>query len=154
MHCDVCTDKKVYIDESIHKFILTSSSWRESNPDIIDISQITGCLVDISEGKEEIKKTERQADELKRALTPSLFVTPYNSNTNFNQPTQCRCIGNKYVQMHSINPILRIPLKSAKISISTKNRGIAKLYIKSGGADSPHPIKLHKTKDGKWYLWE
>lgn len=139
------TDKKVYIDESTHKFIVTSSSsWRESNPDIIDISQVTGCIVDIREDKEEIKKTdgqgnkvsynpprykceyrfnaeitvnspwfsvikfeltdfgsrpdsrytdlyrdyERQADELKRALTPSLYGTSYNSNTNFNQSTQ------------------------------------------------------------------
>lgn len=32
--------------------------------------------------------------------------------------------------------------------------GIAKLFISSGGADSPRPIKLRKAKDGKWYLWE
>ncbi len=32
--------------------------------------------------------------------------------------------------------------------------GIAKLFIPSGGADSPRPIQLRKAKDGKWYLWE
>lgn len=37
---------------------------------------------------------------------------------------------------------------------SYEEQGIAKLYIKSGGADSPRPIKLRKAKDGKWYLWE
>ena len=32
--------------------------------------------------------------------------------------------------------------------------GIAKLFIASGGADTPRPIQLRKAKDGKWYLWE
>ncbi len=30
----------------------------------------------------------------------------------------------------------------------------AKLYVKSGGADSPRSIALRLAKDGKWYLWE
>ncbi len=30
----------------------------------------------------------------------------------------------------------------------------AKLYLKSGGADSPRQITLRLAKDGKWYLWE
>ena len=32
--------------------------------------------------------------------------------------------------------------------------GMAKLFIPSGGADSPRPIQLRKAKDGRWYLWE
>lgn len=32
--------------------------------------------------------------------------------------------------------------------------GYAKLYIKSGGADSPRAVQLRQAKDGKWYLWE
>lgn len=34
------------------------------------------------------------------------------------------------------------------------NPGFAKLFIPSGGADSPRPIQLRQAKDGKWYLWE
>lgn len=34
------------------------------------------------------------------------------------------------------------------------NQGFAKLFIPSGGADSPRPIQLREAKDGKWYLWE
>lgn len=30
----------------------------------------------------------------------------------------------------------------------------ARLYIASGGADSPRPIKLRKKGDGQWCLWE
>ena len=39
-------------------------------------------------------------------------------------------------------------------SYSYEAEGIAKLFIPSGGADSPRPIQLRKAKDGKWYLWE
>ncbi|MBS7307759.1 MAG: hypothetical protein KIG43_06880 [Eubacteriales bacterium] len=37
---------------------------------------------------------------------------------------------------------------------SYAEHGFAKLFIPSGGADSPRPIKLRLAKDGKWYLWE
>ena len=30
----------------------------------------------------------------------------------------------------------------------------AKLYLQSGGADSPRYVQLRLAKDGKWYLWE
>ena len=30
----------------------------------------------------------------------------------------------------------------------------AKLFIRSGGADSPRYVQLRLAKDGKWYLWE
>lgn len=39
-------------------------------------------------------------------------------------------------------------------SHSYDEQGIAKLFIPSGGADSPRSIKLRLAKDGKWYLWE
>ena len=35
-----------------------------------------------------------------------------------------------------------------------QNEGYAKVYLTSGGADTPRPIVLRKAKDGKWYLWE
>ena len=34
------------------------------------------------------------------------------------------------------------------------DEGYAKLYLTSGGADSPRPVQLRLAKDGKWYLWE
>ncbi len=37
---------------------------------------------------------------------------------------------------------------------SYENEGYAKLFIKSGGADSPREVLMRKAKDGKWYLWE
>ena len=37
---------------------------------------------------------------------------------------------------------------------SYQNEGYAKLFIRSGGADSPRDVVLRKAKDGRWYLWE
>ena len=37
---------------------------------------------------------------------------------------------------------------------SYQNEGYAKMFIRSGGADSPREVLLRKAKDGKWYLWE
>ena len=37
---------------------------------------------------------------------------------------------------------------------SYSEQGYATLFIKSGGADSPRPVKLRQAKDSKWYLWE
>ena len=37
---------------------------------------------------------------------------------------------------------------------SYENEGYAKLFVTSGGADSPRAIQLRLAKDGKWYLWE
>ncbi|MBQ8964973.1 hypothetical protein [Ruminococcus sp.] len=37
---------------------------------------------------------------------------------------------------------------------SYQEQGYAKLYLSSGGADSPRAVTLRLAKDGKWYLWE
>lgn len=37
---------------------------------------------------------------------------------------------------------------------SYQDKGYAKLYLKSGGADSPRAVQLRLAKDGKWYLWD
>lgn len=37
-------------------------------------------------------------------------------------------------------------------SYDTEN--VVRLYVQSGGADSPRPLSLRLGKDGNWYLWE
>lgn len=37
---------------------------------------------------------------------------------------------------------------------SHQNEGYTKLFLKSGGADSPREVVLRLAKDGKWYLWD
>ena len=35
-----------------------------------------------------------------------------------------------------------------------QDQGYAKVYLQSGGADSPRAVQLRLAKDGRWYLWE
>ena len=37
---------------------------------------------------------------------------------------------------------------------SYDQQGCAKLFVKSGGGDSPRSVTLRQAKDNKWYLWE
>ncbi len=37
---------------------------------------------------------------------------------------------------------------------SYQNENYAKLFVHSGGADSPRELLMRLAKDGKWYLWE
>lgn len=37
---------------------------------------------------------------------------------------------------------------------SYTDQGYARLFVTSGGADSPRSVQLRLAKDGKWYLWE
>lgn len=51
-------------------------------------------------------------------------------------------------------PVAPYTLEISENQYSYDQQGMAKLFVKSGGADSPRPLQLRKAKDGKWYLWE
>ncbi len=45
-------------------------------------------------------------------------------------------------------------IKVTENPYSYAEENYAKLFMSSGGADSPRYVQLRKAKDGKWYLWE
>lgn len=48
-------DTKIYFDENKQQWLVTRlRDWRSENPDILDFSQVTGCVLDIDENKSEI----------------------------------------------------------------------------------------------------
>ena len=51
-------------------------------------------------------------------------------------------------------PVEPYGIKVSENPYSYTNQGYAKLFLTSGGADSPREVTLRQTKDGKWYLWE
>lgn len=52
---------RILVDENRRKFIIThSDNWKESNPDVLDISQLTGCTKDIIEYKSEEKQKDKE----------------------------------------------------------------------------------------------
>ena len=48
---------KVYIDDAAGKFMVVEDNIQEENPDVIDISAVTGCEVDVRERSQELKQT-------------------------------------------------------------------------------------------------
>ena len=51
------------------------------------------------------------------------------------------------------------PARPFKVTVQSNgysydNEGYAKLFIPSGGADSPRPIVLRQKGGGQWFLWE
>lgn len=52
---------KVLIDDSSKSFLVTSASnWRESNPDVMKLSDVTDCEIDINETKRELKDKDAE----------------------------------------------------------------------------------------------
>ena len=48
-----------HLDEDALKFIVTSSrNFKETNPDVIDFTQVTGCELDVSEREREEKRKD------------------------------------------------------------------------------------------------
>ncbi|HZJ56937.1 MAG TPA: DUF4428 domain-containing protein [Clostridia bacterium] len=56
---------KILLDEDEAKFIVSSSRrWQEENPDVLDYSQVTGCDLEINESQTELKRKDRQGNEV------------------------------------------------------------------------------------------
>ena len=59
------SDRKIYIDLGQRKFCVASGNkWRESNPDLIDFSQVTSCNLDIKEHKQELYTKDAQGNNV------------------------------------------------------------------------------------------
>lgn len=71
--------KKVYIDRMAGTFIVTGSrNWQDTNPDIIELSQVTACNTDIKENRDEIyRKTE---DGHRESYNPPRYEYSYEFN--------------------------------------------------------------------------
>ena len=69
-------DYSVYIDNSKGKFFVTSlANYQSSNPDVIDISQVTSCQCEPSESRTEIKF--RGPDGQEQSYTPPRYEYEY-----------------------------------------------------------------------------
>lgn len=55
--------QKLYVDEAAKTFVVSSSrNWRDENADVVPMSEIADARVDISDYRNEIKKTVKKAD--------------------------------------------------------------------------------------------
>lgn len=71
--------RKVYIDEAAGTFIVTSrSNWRDVNPDLISLSQVTACNTDIQENRDEIYQETEDGKSV--SYTPPRYEYSYEFN--------------------------------------------------------------------------
>lgn len=70
-------DTKVYISADGSKFIVTrSSNWKNENPDIIDITAVTGVRIDISDSRSEEKRKDSEGKEV--SFNPPRYTYDYD----------------------------------------------------------------------------
>lgn len=68
---------RVLLDEDAGQFIVTSSgNWQNDNPDVIKISQVTSCQIEIRENKTEEKR--RDADGKQVSYSPPRYDFDYD----------------------------------------------------------------------------
>lgn len=67
---------KYYIDEPNGRFVLSrATDWRKANPDIIKLSQVIDCRIDVKESKDEL--TFKDAEGNKKSYTPKRYTFEY-----------------------------------------------------------------------------
>ena len=56
---------KVYVDENAARFFVTNhSNWQTANPDVIAVSQVIDCKVDVKESRQEMYHNDRQGNRV------------------------------------------------------------------------------------------
>lgn len=70
-------DVKVLLDEDNGKFVVTSArNIAEANPDVLSFSDVTGCDLDIEEGRTEIEYEDREGN--RHSFNPSRYAYNYD----------------------------------------------------------------------------
>lgn len=68
---------KVLLDEDNGNFMVTSArNYREANPDVMSFSQVTGCRIDVDEGKTELTREDKDGKEV--SYNPPRYSYEYN----------------------------------------------------------------------------
>jgi hypothetical protein len=73
------SDTKVYVDEDSQRLIITNASpraWADRNPDVFDLSQVTGCDYRVDETQTEIMRTNSEGEEV--SYKPPRYDTDYD----------------------------------------------------------------------------
>ncbi len=72
-------DKKVMIDEAAGKFTVTSAkNLQEENPDILSLTDVTNCSLDVKEKRTELKKEDSEGRKV--SYIPSRYEYSYDFN--------------------------------------------------------------------------
>lgn len=68
---------KVLLDEDAKKFVVTAAgNLREANPDVISFAQVTGCDIDIQEGRQEVQRKDAEGNMV--SYNPPRYTYDYD----------------------------------------------------------------------------
>lgn len=71
------TDTKLLLDEDAGKFMVTDArNLMEANPDVLDFSDVTGCVLDINEDRTEVMREDKDGNSV--SYTPSRYKYEYD----------------------------------------------------------------------------
>ena len=78
---------KVMVDEGKGLFLITSASnWREANPDVLSLTDVTGCRVEVKESSDEIRTKDAEGKSI--SYDPPRYKAKYDFyvNVDVNHP--------------------------------------------------------------------
>ena len=68
---------RIHLDEAAGKFVVSSARrWQDGNPDILDLSQVTGCEIEVQESKKEQKRKDSEGKE--QSYIPPRYTYEYD----------------------------------------------------------------------------
>jgi len=71
--------KKILLDEDARRFVVTSArNLAEANPDVLDFAMVTGCDMDIQDSQTEIKRKDKDGNEV--SYMPPRYSCEYDFN--------------------------------------------------------------------------
>lgn len=78
---------KVLLDEDAGNFIVTSAAkWQETNPDVIALSQVTGCRLDVDEDRDELYREGKDGQRISYNPPRYRFSYDFFITINVNAP--------------------------------------------------------------------
>ncbi|MBQ6430563.1 MAG: DUF4428 domain-containing protein [Oscillospiraceae bacterium] len=78
---------KVLLDEDAGNFIVTSASkWQDTNPDVIALSQVTGCRLDIDEDRDELYREGKDGQRISYVPPRYRYSYDFFITINVNSP--------------------------------------------------------------------
>lgn len=72
-------DMSIYFDEDKHQWLVSRErNWRDTNPDVMDNLQVTGCTLDIAENRRELMRKDSEGKLV--SFNPPRYKYSYNFN--------------------------------------------------------------------------
>ena len=114
---------KVLVDEDAGRFMVTSArNYSEANPDVLELSDITGCTYDIDEGIDEVTRFDENNEAVsydppRFTHSYNFYVTVYVNNPYFDDMRFKRGAGLRFLRTRAASTSLSARFREQRRSI-------------------------------------